>query len=314
MRETFSPVWGPYAGVADARDRLCRFVDKACDPGVGVVWTANGAICPLRAPHRDGAGFGDVVIFEWSRISQAIPRPPSDFWSKVRKLLDDYFAMQGQTAQFQAASYVSLNQTINATVHRALTEHRDDAAGVALDVLCVALSLALLPTGLGALALVGLVGSSFLLATDTVIYGLEISDSEKGAEWVRSHTLLLRILATVMTLPDVAYGGLKIISEMREINELRLIDKATAATATALGGRATNAARADRYMQIAERAHLRTQIRTQQISAMLKLEITPRVAGVGSASLLVREQLIENKEALQKIMEQIKIHVIGVKR
>lgn len=300
--------------MADARDRLCRFVDKACDPSVGVVWTANGAICPLRAPRRDGAGFGDVVVFEWSRVSRATPRPPSDFWSKARKLLDDYFAMQGRTAQFQAASYVSLNQTLDATVHRALTEHRDDAAGVALDVLCVALSLALLPTGLGAFAVVGIVGSSFLLATDTVIYGVEISDNEKGAEWLKNHTLLLRVLATVMTLPDVAYGGLKIINEMREISELRLIDKVTAATATALGSRATSAARVDRYMQIAERAHLRTQIRTQQISAMLKFEITPRVAGVGSAGLLVREQLTENKEALQNIMERIKVHVIGVKK
>lgn len=308
MAIVFSPVWGPYGGVADARDHLCRFVDKACTPGVGVVWAANGAIYPLRAPHRDGAGFGDVLVFEWTGLPPATPRPPSTTGERIRTFIDGALADLDRSFKASANAQMAMNQSVNKAVGRILAKHSDDGVGVALDVLCVVLSLALLPTGLGALGFIALAGGSVLLIADGGAYALEMTGNEAVAEEFKRKTECVRIVATIATLPDAAFGGYKAVRELAEIRNLRAADRATTAVATKLGAQTASASRANRYAQIVERANLRAQIRGQQISALLRLELTPRAGAVASLSLLMREESSSNDSAARKFLSGLRIH------
>ncbi len=109
-------------------------------------------------------------------------------------------------------------------------------------------------------------------------------------------------------MPDIAYGGFKAIRELQEIKGLRGLDQATAATAESLAARTTRASRASRYQQIAERAHLRAQIRMQQISAILRLKMTAKAAGTASTALLVREEYEDDPSAFGIIMSRLQVH------
>lgn len=205
----------------------------------------------------------------------------------------------------------AIASAIGVGINRMIHSHQDDAAGVAIDVLCIALAIALLPTGIGVLAGVGLAGGAILLATDGIAYAKEIGGDEEGAEVWKHQTEGLRIAATVMTLPDLAFGGVKAVRELQEIRELRVLDRTTAATAQSLAAKTATAARAERYAQITERANLRAQIRSQQIVAAMKLEITPRIAGSVGTSLLLREEIASNESALRQTMQRLRIHCTG---
>ena len=214
----------------------------------------------------------------------------------------------------EAQANMAMGQAIVGGVKQIFGRHQDDAAGVALDVLCIALSLALIPTGIGALGVIGLIGGSVLLVTDGYAYGQEMSGDEEGAEATKKKTEVLRIVATVATLPDLAYGGLKAVREFQEIRELRALDRTTASAATSLAERTARAARAEKLGQIAERANLRAKIRSEQIAAMLKLEFTPRVAGSASVSLLLREEITSDESLLHQVMARLQVHTGVVHR
>ena len=307
------PTWGCYAGVADARTRLCAFVDKVCGPEVGVAWAAAGALYPLRAPRAVG-GLGDVIAFEWTGLPPPTPRPPTSDWAKFKAFVERCMEQQGQAEIAQGQAYMAMGQAMDRAVGRILTNHRDDGAGVALDVLCIALSLALLPTGIGVLGMMGLVAGAGLLYMDGKAYLKEMGGDEAGAEAYKRQTESWRIVATLMTLPDIGYGGAKAIRELQEIRELRAADRLTATTATQLGARTQNAQRAQRYAQIAERANLRAQIRTQQVIASLKLDVTPRLGGIGSVGLLVREEVTSDQSLLHTFLSRLRIHATAVQR
>ncbi len=305
--------WACYAGVADARIHLCGFVDKVCSPGVGVAWAAGGVLYPLRAPLAVG-GLGDVIAFEWTGLPPPTPKPPRTDWDKFKAFVERCMEQQGEAELIQSQAYMALGQTVDKTLGRMITTHRDDGVGVAIDVLCIALSLALLPTGIGALGLMGLIAGAGLLYMDGNAYAMEMAGNDDGAEAYKKKTEGLRIVATLMTLPDVAYGGFKAVKELQEIRELRAGDRITAATASRLGGRTNNAQRAQRYAQIAERANLRAQIRTQQVMASVKLEVTPRLGGLGSLGLLVREEVSSDQSELHTFMSRLRIHAAAVHR
>ena len=59
---------------------------------------------------------------------------------------------------------MAMGQTAAKVLGRMFASHQDDGVGVALDILCIALSVALLPTGLGVLGAVGLFGGLFFSA------------------------------------------------------------------------------------------------------------------------------------------------------
>ncbi len=306
-----TPEWGPYTDPNDARRYLTRFVDKACGPETGIVWAANGNLYPLRAPKRDADGIGAISIFEWNKPPPP-PKPPSGFWEKAKAFIRSALEAEGKAEIANSQANLAMGQAMTQTLGRIFTSHRDDGVGVALDVLCIALSVALIPTGLGVLGTVALFGGAFLLGTDGIAYAMELGGDDERAETFKKQTEQWRIFATVMTLPDVAYGGVKLVKELSEIRELRAMDRVTAQAATNMSARSTNAARAERLRQIAERANLRAQIRTEQISAALRLEASGKVAGAGSVGLLVREEVQADESLLHQFLSYLQIHCTAV--
>ena len=166
MAVILTPESGPYQSPLEAGERLGRFIDKACGPGTGIVWAANGNLYPLRAPRRDCDGIGDVAIFEWNKPAPPAPQP-TGFWGKVKTFIVGVLEAEGEAQLQQSEAEMAMGNAMAQVIGRALHSHQGDGVGVALDVVGVVLSLALIPTGLGVVGLVGLVGSAFLLGTDS---------------------------------------------------------------------------------------------------------------------------------------------------
>lgn len=314
MTLVFTDQWGPYSGAGDAARHLDAFVDRACGADVGIVWAARGVVNPLRAPKRDQNGVGEVVVFEWTAAPPPPPAPVTGLWPRAARFFRQVVEDAGRNRLATIEADMAEGRMLQAGIAHLIHSHPDDALGVALDIVCIVLSLALIPTGLGALGIIGLVGGTILLGADGTAYAMEMSGDEEGAAKVKEATETLRIVATVMTLPDIAYSGVKVVREMQEIRELRALDLTTAKSAQAMALRTAKAGRAARFEQIAERALLRAQIRSEQLAAAMKLEITPRGAGIASLMLLLREEFGSDKSALRRFCERIRVHCTAVHR
>ena len=149
---------------------------------------------------------------------------------------------------------------------------------------------------------------------DGIAYGMELDGQDDRAEKFKKDTEVWRIIATVATLPDLFKGGFEVVRNLKEVSQALPIAERTAASAERLAAQATSANRADRYAQIAERAHLRAQIRRQQIAAMLQREIAPRGAGLGGTTLLVREEIQNDKSAYHEVLARLQIHSTSLKK
>ena len=306
--------WGIYRNATDASSHLCRLVDAVCGPDVGVVWAANGVVFAFRPPCWDENGFGDIAIFEYR---PQLPRPkdvPKDFWSRTKAFIEDVMTKVGEAQLAQSEANLAMGRELGNVVKRMLTSHSADGVGVALDVLGVVLSVALLASGIGAIGVLALVGSGVLLAADGSIYALEMGDEEQAAEQLRHKTESLRIIATILTLPDIAWGGVKAIREIREVQELRALDRTTAASAESMAARTSSAARAARYATIADKAHLRCQIRSEALQGLLAHEIAPKLAGVGSTYLLAHDEFTSDHVLEDDYLRGLVIHCVGAHR
>ena len=311
MSITLTPDWGPYDGINDARMNLCRLVDAVCDPSVGVAWASRDNLYPLRAPRRDDLGFGDAFVFHWPDAPPPPPKRPTALWDRVTAAILNALAAEGNAELASAQAQVEAGRAMADTMSKLLAAHSDDGIGVVFDVVCVGMSVALFASGIGALGLMALGGSLVLLGTDGTTYGLEMAGDEEKAEWFRKTTENVRIIATVATLPDLGWGGLKAVREFQEIRQLRAVARATATTADAMAARTANAARAERYAQVAKRAHLRSQIREEQIRGLLLHEFSPRGAGVGSLGLLFKEELGTDESALHTFLRRLQLHCVA---
>ncbi len=69
---------------------------------------------------------------------------------------------------------------------------------------------------------------------------------------------------------------------------------------------------AERLQQIAAKANLRAQIRSEQITAGLRLEVTGKIAGAGSVGLLAREEIQADESLLHQFLQYLQIHCTGV--
>ena len=317
MTASLSPTWGPFSDVSDARTRLSRFVDQACAPSVGVVWAADDSIYTLRPPLADGNGFGDVVIFHWPRVP-APPKPaPSGFWANLKDFLNRAAETQYQASMAEAQGNMALGKAMGNVFDRMIHTHKDDGLGVVFDVLCIGLSIALIPTGIGlvtTVAGIAALGGVALLAMDGTAYSMELAGDDEGAEVVKKKTEVARIIATVATLPDLFKGGFEVVRALRDLSEALPAAERTAATAEKLAARTANANRADRYAQIAEKAHLRAQIRREQIAALLQRGVAPRGAGLGGGGLLVREEIENDKSLYHQVLSRLQIHSTSLKK
>lgn len=304
--------WGPYNDVSEARPYLLRFADRVCDPQIGVCWTANGKIYPLRASHRDGLGFGDTLILQWSPAPAPLPRAPTRFWGKARAFIADVLTAEGNAQIAQSRAQMAMGTAMSQVFNRMSTSHRVDGLGVVLDIVCIGLSLGLVSTGIGFIAGIALAGGTMLLLTDSTAYALELAGEDEGAEKFKSMTEKWRIIATVATLPDGLVGGWSALRELSEINDALSLEKATAVAAGNLGRSTATLDRAARYRQIAERAKLRSQIRTEQIRASITHEIIPRGAGFGSLGLLVNEEVANDDSKLHEFLGRLQLHCVAV--
>jgi|GEM_PF-4164118 hypothetical protein len=219
---------------------------------------------------------------------------------------------QGRAAIANSEANMAMGRMLSNGFAHMIHSHPDGAAGVARDVVCIVLSLALIPTGIGMIGVIGLVGGSILLGVDGTAYAMEISGDEEGAAKFKERTETIRIVATVMTLPDLTFGGAKAIRELQEIRELRALDLTTAKSAVAMALQTAKAGRAAKFEQITEPALFRSQIRSEQIAAAMKLEITPRGAGAASLMLLLREEFGSDESALHRFCRQIRVHCTAV--
>ena len=82
--------------------------------------------------------------------------------------------------------------------------------------------------------------------------------------------------------------------------------RVTAQAATNMSARTTNAARAERLR------HLRAQIRSEQIAATLKLEMSNRTLGSGSVGLLVREEIKNDESLWHQFLQYLQVHCTGL--
>lgn len=312
MTVMLSDDWGPYAGPQDAAASLGLLVDRACGNSVGIAWAARGALHPLRAPRRDGDGIGVVAMFEWVSSPPPPPKPPSGWRATLRSWLHQYFEAQYQANMAEAQANLALGRVISQGVGTLLRHHADDAAGVAIDVIGIAVFILLIPSGVSEIALAGAIGGSVLLYTDGKAFAMEMGGDDEGAEKFKKKTESLRFVATLITLPDLFYGGYKVIKEMREINELATADRVTGTAAGNLARRTANAQRAERYMQIVERANLRAQVRSEQLTAMLRLELRPRPAAMAGVGLFVREEILNDESLMHQLVRRLQLTCVAV--
>ncbi len=314
MAIPFSATWGPYAGPLQARNCLTGFVDAVCGQDLGVAWASGDAVWPLRAPKTDPAGFGQVAVFEWHPAPP--PRQivkPRDLFDRLKDTVEGALTQIGEQQVAQSENSLAMGQALAQAVGSIRMQHKADAAGVALDVICVALSIGVMATGLGTLGAIALIGGVFLLGADGVAYGFELEGRGDVSEEIKRKTEILRLAATIMTLPDAAWGGLKAIREFSEIRNLRSVSRSTALAGETLAVRTANAARASQYTQIAERAKLKAQIRTEQLRGLFLHELTPRATVPASLYLLLRDELDpDNRSIIATLLQRLTFHVMTV--
>ena len=305
MSQPSSEAWGVYADINDARAHLCAYTTAHLGPDVGITWTAAGVISPIRPPRLDGDRLGNVLMFELMEQPYP-PSPPPGILRRLERLVRDGLEAYGQSQVLAAQADLALA----ASLPSMLTSKRLDGLGVALDVICIAASVAALP----AAPLVGAIAFGagiFLLAADGSAFVLEMSGQERIAERIKKTTEPYRVAAMILSIPDFFIGGARAVRELSEALELRPLDASTAVAADGLGVRATDPGRAARYQQIAEKARLRTQLRSEQIRASWTHEITPRGTVPPSILLLLKEESDPDSWSRQ-FLSRLRLHVVSV--
>lgn len=311
--------WGPYRGPIEASAALHRFVDRACGPAAGIAWTANGMLYPIRGPVRDGHGYGNVVVFEWRNgRGPQLRMPPKGFWQRVEDFIKEALAQQGREQLLVGQSQLAMGRAIGQVFSRAFGTDRPDTANVLFDIVAVALPLAavILTGGVGAagvIALTGLMGGVIVLGADGTAYGMELSGDDAAAERFKHNHELLRLVATAMTLGDLAKAPMALV-EIIDAAELLQKARTTGSVAGRLAAGTANAARAVDFSQIAEKAYLRAQILGKQIRAGWTYEVAPRVAGLGATGLLIREEIVNDESLLNEFVRRFSVHSVAVHR
>ncbi len=102
------------------------------------------------------------------------------------------------------------------------------------------------------------------------------------------------------------------MKELVEIEDIRTLDRTTAAAATGPAGRTRNATRAERLQQIAARANRRAQDRSKKIVAALGLDGTAKLTGSDSVGLLVREEINTEDSTYHKILHRLQVHCLAI--
>ena len=267
-------LWYPYADFNDARRRLCSFADATIGPQCGVSYCDGTSLGVLRQPSGP-ASAGNLWLNVLAQHIAAPPPPPpnpSGRWGKLKAFFWHAMEISGEAQLQQAQTDLAVGQAIDSAVeqhiwlpvHEFLLRHKlvADGVGVALDVVGVVAGgvfvISAAPEIIGGAAVVGTLGlvtgvsaafgSAVLLVIDGTVFGLEVSGDKGRAERYENFKSVqwMRIVATVLLLPDVAVGGTRALREIGQLgNEAR-----EAATASSEAARSASAA-SDRVARIA---------------------------------------------------------------
>ena len=189
-------------------------------------------------------------MFELGSVPAPPPPKPKGLLAKFETFFSDAFQRYGEAKITSTEANLAASQALGNAIGKLFSSHADDGVGVALDIVCVGLSVALIFTGVGALGAIAFAGSVVLAGADGIAYAKEMTGDDEGAEAFKKQTETIRLVATVATLPDLAWGGLKAIREFREVEELSRMSSMTANTAEALAARTSSASRAKHYAEL----------------------------------------------------------------
>ncbi len=143
-----------------------------------------------------------------------------NFMSRARRFLDRCMSRRCRRRWPKRRPTRRLSM-VGRGLRRAFVKHGDDFAGVIFDVICIAASIALIPTGIDIFAIAGLAGGAVLLGCDGAAYAMEVAGQDESAKSIKENTEWVRLAATIATLPDFGWNGIKAVRELRALRELR---------------------------------------------------------------------------------------------
>ena len=267
--------WGPYGSQGWAWACLTRFAAQVFDPGFGVAWATSTGAVVLHPPAYDDDGLG-LMLCVGCHGPVAPPvkdKKPATFVGRIEdfclKLMTDYARQQYQQAMMEQAAAEQVDKAIVDHVWKPVNEflekHKMAADGIAVGldalgvlaavgvgVVVVAGSVALSPFALAAGAAAG-AGSLALLAIDGTVFYFEAKGDKAAATEFEDQRFIqwARVGATVLLLPDLAYGGIRALREVKalpaEIREGRLAATDAMESATQQRERATKIRNPERH-------------------------------------------------------------------
>lgn len=228
-----SGFWYPYNGAQDALTHLAPLADHAVGRGSGISYSDGRSISVVRRP----SGSRGIWLNVLSRhVAAPRPRPkprPPTTMQRIDHWFEDIMIAYGESQMRQAEANMAMSRAITGYVnsnvwqpaHAWLLKHKlvNDAVGVAADVVGVvagAVFICAIGPELGAAAIIvgaaaGL-GSLVLLGMDGYVLGGELTGHEAETKWIETNEGMqwARIVATIMTVPDMAYGGVRALKEV----------------------------------------------------------------------------------------------------
>ncbi|WP_442680174.1 hypothetical protein ACSBM8_02905 [Sphingomonas sp. ASY06-1R] len=253
-----SGLFYPYKDAQDALAHLAPYADGTVGRGCGISFTDGAHISVLRRP------FGSHLWLTVWRRHVAAPRAlpsrrqdPSKL-QRIEHFFEHAMELYGQSKLQEAQANLAMAHAVSGFVdrnmwqptHAFLLRHRlwADAIGVAADVVGVVAGLTVLivagpELALGAAIVAGAAtgGSLLLAAIDGTVLGAELAGNDDLVKYIDENDALqwARFAGTIMTLPDVAVGG---VQALRDVGKL----PGEIHEATTLSHAATEAAEAQR--------------------------------------------------------------------
>lgn len=246
--------WYPYADFSEAQGCLSRFAKASVGAGCGISFSDGQSMSVVQQAAGEHVLWLNVLA---QHVAAPPPPPPlvRHWYSETVDFFEESIRAQYEGGMAVIEDQVALRQKIIDAVdthvwqptHTFLLHHKliADGIGVAVDVVGVVAGVAFVvaaaPELMGGAAIIGTiglitggiaaVGSFILLFVDGRVFGAELSgDAKNAAELEDSRwTQWMRVVGTVMTLPDVAVGGVHTLQEIgvlsKEAHEAEALTK-----------------------------------------------------------------------------------------
>ncbi len=106
--------------------------------------------------------------------------------AKFEAFFSDALQRCGEAELASSQANLAASQALGNAISKVFTSHADDGLGVALDIVCVGLPVALIFSGIGALGAIAFAGSVVLAGADGIAYAKKISGDDEGAEALKN--------------------------------------------------------------------------------------------------------------------------------